>query len=137
LEYTDFHNQELAEHSTPLHSTWTGSGVFSPHFLFPTHSLSVTAEEMELRAVDSWNWWRKRVDVSSSSSSANGKAPSSIASASGVDAVQSTALVNGEIVGKVPWAQTWHESDHFSFVYEYPDFDNNYFEDDKDDEPNE
>jgi phage protein D len=44
------------------------------------------------------------VNVSSSSLSANGKAPSRIASASGVEAVQSTALVNGGIVGKVPSA---------------------------------
>jgi hypothetical protein len=57
---------------------------------------------MELRAVDNRNWWRKRVDVSSILSSANGRAPSRMASALVVEAAQSTASVNGGIVGKVP-----------------------------------
>jgi hypothetical protein len=73
-------------------------------YIFPTHSSIVIADETELSAVDTLNWCRKWVEVSSKASSAKGRVPSKMSSASGVEAVQSTALLNGGTVGNVPWA---------------------------------
>jgi hypothetical protein len=80
-------------------------------FIFPTHSCIVIADETELSAVDTSNWCRKWVEVSSKISSAKERVPRNMSSASGVEAVQSTALLNGGTVGNVPWA--WPKCNRF------------------------